>query len=744
YINKKIKMQKSLLIIVSLSLLLAVITAEQKLVTKEFGADKFSQSDVQGWTVQGQKNLVSECAGQSVFGGYDAFGQGAVASKVYSSGVPHYELEISFELFAIDSWDDEVFTLKLDDKVVYTYSTQYNKVPPQGDRKISCGSTSWSDKFVVVKMNIQHNSQQFKLEMSSTLNQDANDESWGIRNLIIVANFVGYNSYTISREFTSDNFQENAQGWVLSQPLINPFTTCGADKIFGGYNAFGEKFVISKTFSYIPEHYGLVVDVTLWFIDSPDANDYLYVTVDGQRYRFNRGQFNFVENKKCGTEQWGESTQRVNLFFPHTSSQATVQFTDDFDEKKDNESWGIQNFVLTALTGNRDNQTLVVNELFENDFKQASGWKLYPNGQDVSTRISNCAGANLLGGYNQLSREDIFKIFTGLPGHTNVRIFFRLFAVDSWDNENFRVYVNDVLVQPKIAPFQQSNKVCGVNGWDDSIRNYLVDVPHLGSTLNLRFESDLDQSADDESYGIRDLKIWTYYGRITGIVTQELNDDSNFLVQGWNVTPALSTVTSKCGPYALLGGYNVFGQNTVASKTYSVLTKHNTIKISFKLFFIDTWDKEDFIVWVDDQVVGKVTKSETWGGQQNICGWDASKEEIYDLQFTVYHTGNSVKVSFGDKLDQGKTDESWGIRDLVITTSQSGDKSYENQEKCVVIFSEQNFKGNKLTVCESDPNITNWNQPIQSIWIPQQNSLVQSKVQKFKKSSKKQVQQVIQ
>lgn len=34
--------------------------------------------------------------------------------------------------------------------------------------------------------------------------------------------------------------------------------------------------------------------------------------------------------------------------------------------------------------------------------------------------------------------------------------------------------------------------MCGVDGWDDRIRNYIVDVPHTGSSLKLTFFSDLN------------------------------------------------------------------------------------------------------------------------------------------------------------------------------------------------------------------------------------------------------------
>ncbi|EGR30872.1 hypothetical protein IMG5_122030 [Ichthyophthirius multifiliis] len=607
----------------TLLLIIALVNAEEKLVTSEFTSKVFNTDEVVGWVVSGNKGgkLVGQCSGESTFGGYDVFGQGAVANKSFNSQVSHYELVIRFELFAIDSWDDELFILKLDDEVVFTYSFQYNKQPPTGSRPINCGSQSWSDRLLQVDITVSHSSRKFNLQMTSTLNQDANDESWGIRNLQIIARYAGVNAIVLSEEFSDDNFNESYSGWVLSQPLIKPFSTCGNNKLFGGYNLF------------------------------------------------------------------------------------------------DNESWAIQNLVITALSGKGDKQTLIANEFSDNNFTSAPGWLNIANNADVSSKISNCGGSNIFGGYNQLSREDVYKVYKNVPLHTNVRIFFKLFAIDSWDNEAFRIFIDDVQVVPQVAPFQQTSKICGVSGWDDRIRNYFIDVPHVGSQLKLAFYSDLDENADNESYGIRDLKIWTYLGYHVKVVSSEFDDYSLWSVNGWSTKPDVNPKVSTCGPYQLFGGYNIFGSKTVVSKSYSDLPKHNRVIISFKLFFIDTWDKEDLYVIVDGVQIGKRTKSETWGGQQSLCGWNKAQEEIYSVQFATYHVDSKLTLQIGDKLNQGKDDESWGMRDLVVTVQNNVDA----EEECVVIYSECDFKGKSFSVCKNIPDLSavGWNDPIRSVSVPQ-------------------------
>jgi hypothetical protein len=51
--------------------------------------------------------------------------------------------------------------------------------------------------------------------------------------------------------------------------------------LFGGVNTFGKGTVISKNYNNLPGHYGVVVNMDLWLIDSPDPDDSVQIIVDG-------------------------------------------------------------------------------------------------------------------------------------------------------------------------------------------------------------------------------------------------------------------------------------------------------------------------------------------------------------------------------------------------------------------------------------------------------------------------------
>lgn len=138
--------------------------------------------------------------------------------------------------------------------------------------------------------------------MISNLNQDAADESWGIKNFQILARHSGGNISIVADEFNESNFKADSSSWTLVD-VSNPFTSCGSgNKLFGGYDSMGKGSIASKTYNNLAGHYGVIFSFDLWLIDSPDGNDYVQVIADGQMYRFYRPDWNYgdANNFICG------------------------------------------------------------------------------------------------------------------------------------------------------------------------------------------------------------------------------------------------------------------------------------------------------------------------------------------------------------------------------------------------------------------------------------------------------------
>lgn len=69
----------------------------------------------------------------------------------------------------------------------------------------------------------------------------------------------------------------------------------------------------------------------------------------------------------------------------------------------------------------------------------------------------------------------------------------------------------------------------------------------------------------------------------------------------WTITSPVKeeVVTSECSGVTLLGGYNTFSGKTHVSRTFSELPVHDFVVIYFRAYFIDSWDKEAFLIKVD-------------------------------------------------------------------------------------------------------------------------------------------------
>ncbi|MFY9141882.1 tandem-95 repeat protein [Sulfuricurvum sp.] len=146
--------------------------------------------------------------------------------------------------------------------------------------------------------------------------------------------------------------------------------------------------------------------------------------------------------------------------------------------------------------------------------------------------------------------------------------------------------------------------------------------------------------------------------------------------QGWsnNTTTNGGELTNFLGRFAGTGG------NEGISKTFDIGTEFagKTVTINFDMYEIDSWDGEAFKVFVNGT---EVSSTQMWvdpyygehdGGTTTsanvFAGWGAEDIHHYSLVATVDANGQ-VKLGFGTTLDQGISDESWGIDNLTIVTN---------------------------------------------------------------------------
>ena len=172
--------------------------------------------------------------------------------------------------------------------------------------------------------------------------------------------------------------------------------------------------------------------------------------------------------------------------------------------------------VAAALLASPGWAATIANEDFEGG---ASGWT--PN----TTEIGNAVLGNMefLGRFGgSAGLQDVTKTFALSGLQTQVTIAFDFLRIDTWDDELFNVFIDDVLAASDsfglaptpaplpnavvVSPYADYGFFAGIFANDEVLR-YTFVVPTTATSIKLGFGSTLDGVIGDESYGIDNLLI---------------------------------------------------------------------------------------------------------------------------------------------------------------------------------------------------------------------------------------------
>ncbi|MFV1874263.1 hypothetical protein [Nioella sp.] len=150
------------------------------------------------------------------------------------------------------------------------------------------------------------------------------------------------------------------------------------------------------------------------------------------------------------------------------------------------------------------------------------------------------------------------------------------------------------------------------------------------------------------------------------------------------------TDASEAAYGGLLGPYGGSSGAEIVTRTYDLMSGYDAAVIEFDLHAIDSWDNEEFIMFVDGNPISShsfawqsdgVTDSWTTSdGNYNISiepagdrGHIGYSSDWVDQSFTVRvevtDPGPSMSVGFGSTLNQGVADESWAVDNVAVTST---------------------------------------------------------------------------
>lgn len=137
-----------------------------------------------GWS----KNSISTCGGVNMLGGY-AILAGTENSKQFRDIPPHKKLRITATFHFIDAWTGETAYMKVnigrERSFEYVWTERYDSTQAANSINI-CGAHYGEGKFSTpIDITLPHVEDNVSILFGTTLDQDPQDESWGISNLSI-------------------------------------------------------------------------------------------------------------------------------------------------------------------------------------------------------------------------------------------------------------------------------------------------------------------------------------------------------------------------------------------------------------------------------------------------------------------------------------------------------------------------------------------------------------------------------
>lgn len=605
------------------------------------------------------------CNGYELVGPYGAGGSMSTYLRVAQE---HKGIIFSLTLALIDSWEGETFTIKADGVVVYEYT---HSASPAASN--TC-QEAWGDTYVDLRFGFNHSSEMIHFELSSSLDQEASDEAWGICGISFSPNF----NYVDSHGFPLGEIKPllfGCQGpaYDSTWTYVPAYSTvnCTSDSFLGGYGAGGS---ISTTLFLLDIHLGVIISFRLALFDNWQGETFT-VTADGYMVYTYTHESNDSSADLCGAS-WGDTFIDVKFGMNHSSDWLHLNFSSSLSDDSD-ASWGICNLVTDPTYGTVHEYGYEFGSLKSVQFKCESpasdpDWVYIPAYTTVT-----CSGSTYVGGFG--SGGNIFTILETTTPHHGIVITFKLLFTGTWEEDDFfMVLADDALVYSTQYLYNETSANSCQEGSQTSSATVTFSFNHTSGWLKLLLTSNLAQTGNDEaSWAVCDLTFdpvvgyvdhsGNEYGAVRSLTFSCLKPTID---TEWTYNPFYSTVTCT-NNNTFVGG---FSSNGALNTTLAIHQLHDGLVISFKLALFDSWSNEDtFSVTIDEKTAytmqyesEDIDICEEEDDESSVTCEGASKTEFIDVRFGINHTATSISMYFSSNLSKNTT--SWGICDLSIET----------------------------------------------------------------------------
>lgn len=173
----------------------------------------------------------------------------------------------------------------------------------------------------------------------------------------------------------------------------------------------------------------------------------------------------------------------------------------------------------------------------------------------------------------------------------------------------FYLFLDGVNKYQKGYHYTTGTQQCGVDHvhYQEQLEQISIVAPHKMTNLVITMTTNLDEAANNESWGIRDFQIFVYTCAANCVICDSsspdgcsvwtkfqfnyVTNDPSFGNEGWAVQGTNPAITQCSGIY-LFGGFNAFGNGVTITKTFASLPQHKGMNIKMQFWKLDSWDNE--------------------------------------------------------------------------------------------------------------------------------------------------------
>lgn len=432
-----------------------------------------------------------------------------------------------------------------------------------------CGEAEDSHRITILLL---HTGSSFNLDVTARVAAMASEPAFALRQFTLQPITLGTAAYMPE---SVDTFEDDEGGWLGAGDAVR--TTCSSpvsSTILGGLGTSAPDAITQKTYTGLPQHAALVVRFDYLFLGWSRDTDVARLRVDTADVWTQVASAVAIAGTACS----GRSTRVVqaSAFVPvHTAESATLVFDND-GSIYGGQNFGVDNVRVLPVSPSGGSGVAVWTSGPE-DF--TSGRQEWTGSNVAVTECSNARAA--LDSSQNNGPAFAMKRYLQLPSHDVLHVKLHFAYAHAAGTQHTELFVDGALAWSDASAPTDPNH-CS----DASVASVTIDIymTHTAEEVSLQLWGEADNGAS--GFFLFDVSVETLeLGKLQ--YSDALSDFSKWS-DGWLTTSA-GTRTKCDGWNTMLGGHAQLGTNAYATKVYTDLPAHDSLRLEMGFVALRTW-----------------------------------------------------------------------------------------------------------------------------------------------------------